>query len=178
MESLTDALIKTTYNKLLFQHKRLNPDYVLLELSRKIGQGAQDLVKPEQWVTNGLIASGISKNKAEAHAKISLIDYRMRTGEHVIIDKGFEVSQSNLNEYLKQKLHLDQNIDKDTLIIAARLESCSLEELDQAAATPLKMARERSSSHLIANVIVNLFVESSSTYRPLGKSSVEPRGMV
>lgn len=179
MTSQTDQIIRRIHGELAAGYPEAGDGEILDHLSWEVGGAASELVKPARWVGAALVTTGVCVNRSEAHARIARIVHEhtstlddgmarigssatfsedMRTATDIIAALRTETPLERARRDAVSRM--EREIGQITLPIHARLESCSIDELDQAAATMIELALEHGDPDVLEDVIVSLLIFS------------------
>lgn len=167
MESPTDQIIRATYSTLHQYYEEAGSDEIVETLASEVGKAAYELVNPVHWVARALTSAKVSSNRSEAHAKVSsIINQNARNNISLLngsrrLEYHHAQNIKDINKSIAIR-EMTQNIGYIALPIHARLESCSLDELDQAAVTVIEIAKEIGNPKVTENVILCLVIFSDN----------------
>lgn len=175
--SATDRIIRQTHSILAERYSEAGSGEILDHLAWEVGGAASELVKPARWVREALVAAGVCANRSEAHARIarivsehvSSLDERISAEirEELGAGMAFRTVGDGTVESMDTRrrdavARMERDMAELALPIHARLESCSLDELDQAATTMISLAMENGDPHVAEDVIVSLLIFSEN----------------
>lgn len=181
MLSATDRIVREVHSRLTEEFADAGQAEILDHLAWEVGGAASELVRPARWVGSALVASGICANRSEAQARIarivsdhaSTLDVAVHTigsalpghiqpGTTLMVDHIAAALQSTTCERARHDAvsRMEREIAGIALPIHARLESCTLDELDQAARTMLSLAVEHGTPDVVEDVVVSLLIFS------------------
>ena len=171
--SITDRIIREAHQVLQDYYAPAGAGEILDHLAWEVGSAASGLIKPAPWVRQGLLKSGLSANLSEAQARIArIISQHISTlsVRELLLSHSFEQQgiweQKDIHLSVQERdrmiavAHMEAEIGRITLPIHARLESCSIEELNQASITMLTLGREYGNPDIIEDIIVSLLIFS------------------
>lgn len=154
MTSITDQIIRNIYSVMMMEYGPERKSEILDALSTEIGSSAYELVNPLKWVKDGIIRSKMRYNKSEAQALVARVVAR----------------HADIINLIKSSTHFEEGeidlaLEELSLLIHARMESCSVDELNQAATSIINLAVETGQGSDIENTIVCLLVFSDHAKR-------------
>jgi hypothetical protein len=170
MTSITDRIIRDIHAELVRGYGDAGSGEILDHLAWEVGGAASELVGPARWVGRALVSTGICANASEAHARIA----RLVAWQAGVVEgrsRAIEPSDASASPRTAHPptvasdrdmavARLEADIADATLPIHARLESCDVRELDQAAETMLMLAMEHGDAPIVEDVIVSLLIFS------------------
>ena len=164
MPSITDRVIRNAYRELALAHGDAGRAEILDHLAWEVGAAAAGLVRPMRWVAAAMVATGVSMNASEAQARMA----RLVASQASVLDGAVEMMSRGAAGELAVDLvpspaaeavrRLDAGIADICLPVHARLESCPLEELREAARTMLLLALEQGGAGSIDDVVLSLLI--------------------
>jgi hypothetical protein len=133
-------------------HPGVSEAVLLDHLAWETGAAASGLVNPGAWVRRALVESGLCANPSEAQARLARMTAR-RTPRTV---DAAMATDTRLADRM-----LERDVETLCLPIHARLESCPMTELDQAATTVVRMAIENGDARVLEDVVASLAIFSA-----------------
>lgn len=174
MASITDRLIRETHRRLLAEHADAGGYEIIDQLAYQVARAAGELVRPAKWVGAALQSAGVCRNGSEAQARIarlvasqakvlddavSMMTWTLLPGVH---EREADAFRAWSVTRMEATARLEREIGTATLEIHARLESCSLDELAQAAITMIRIAGEAGDPDLVESVTLSLLLFSGT----------------
>jgi len=162
-------LIRDLHGRLARDYAEAGPAEILDHLAWEVGGAAGELVHPAKWVGNALVATGISANRSEAHGRVARVTWsRCGTDEETdaalpreVGPRGPLPDETACPDSRRDAIaRMESDMADLTMPLHARLESCSLAELDQAAVTMLELALDHGDVAVVDDVVVSLIVFS------------------
>lgn len=153
--SRTDQTVRDAHATMRLAHPGVSEASLLDHLAWETGAAASGLVNPGAWVRRALVASGLCANPSEAQARLARMIARRTPRMHEDGD-----APADAGRRLAERL-LERDVEALCLPIHARLESCSTQELDQAATTVILMAVEHGDERILEDVVASLAIFSA-----------------
>lgn len=136
-------------------HPGVSEAVLLDHLAWETGAAASGLVNPGGWVRRALVASGLCANPSEAQARLARMTAR-RTPRTIEVEDAKLATGTRLADRM-----LERDVETLCLPIHARLESCPVDELDQAATTVIRMAIAHGDARVLEDVVASLAIFSA-----------------